>query len=193
MATETLVPTGVTAADSNLSGDHTTIDDDPDSPGGDWRTATSNNANSNCAVSFDTPTGNPTTGAGLQTFKAYARLTPNGTACTWNCYVAESGTRLNGGAAIGTGTLTSTTGELLTATWDAALLGTADGSAVECDFEVVKSGGAPAARTTGEFDAVEWVVDYTVGGGGTKKLTTLQDTGRGVGPLRAARLGGILQ
>lgn len=165
MATEVLIPTSTVTGDSNLSGDHTTVDDDPDSPGGDWRTASSNNANSVSAHGFNTPTGNPTTGAGLQNFKIYARLTANGTACTYNVYVRESGTRLNSGAAIATGTLTSTTGQLITAPWDASLLGTADGSLVECEFEVVKSGGAPAARTSGEVNAIEWNVDYTEAGG----------------------------
>lgn len=164
MATEVLSPTSTVTGDANLSGDHTTVDDDPDSPGGDWRTASSNNANSVAAHGFDTPTGNPTTGAGLQNFKIYARLSPNGTSITYNVYLRESGTRLNGGTAIATGSLTSTTGQLITANWDATLLSTANGSLVEVEFETVKSGGAPAARTTGEVDAIEWNVDYTAAG-----------------------------
>lgn len=180
MATETLLPTTTLASDANLSGDHTTVDDDPDSPGGDWRTATSDNANSVAHHGFNTPTGNPTTGAGLQNFKIYARLTVNGTACTYNVYLLESGTRLNGGAAIATGSLTSTTGQLITAAWDASLLGTANGSNVEVEFEVVKSGGAPAARTTGEVDAIEWNVDYTEAGS-NNRLRFSAGVGRGIG------------
>lgn len=162
MANETKAPDGL-LDQTNLSGALTDIDDDPDSPDGLWLTASSNNANSICRVSFPTPTGNPTTGAGLQNFKWWARLTPNGTACTYNVYLYENGTVLNGGAAIATGSLTSTSGQLITATWDATLLGTADGSLVEAQLEVVKSGGAPGARTTGEVGAVEWNVDYTAG------------------------------
>ncbi len=162
MANEVLLPTSTTAADANLTGNHTAVDDDPDSPGGDWRGASSNNSNSASAHGFNTPTGNPTTGAGKQNFKVYARLTANATSCTYNVYVSESGTRLNGGAAIATGSLTSTTGQLITTTWDATLLGTADGSLVECEFVVTKSGGGPSSRTTGEVDAIEWNVDYTI-------------------------------
>lgn len=164
MATEVKYPDSTVTGDSNLSGNHTSVDEDADAPLGDWRTASSNNADSVAAHGFPTPTGNPNTGAGLQNFKIYARLTANGTACTYNVYLRESGTRLNGGAAIATGSLTSTTGQLITATWDASLLGTADGSLVECEFVVTKSGGAPASRTSGEIDAMEWNVDYSTGG-----------------------------
>lgn len=160
MALEQKAPDALLVQD-NLTGAVTAIDEDPDTPGADWLAAVSNNVNSVCVVSFPTPTGNPRAGAGLQNFKWWARLTPNGTACTYNVYLRESGVRMNGGAAIATGSLTSTSGQLITATWDAALLGTADGSAVEAELEVVKSGGAPSARTTGEVGAVEWNVDYS--------------------------------
>lgn len=160
MPNEVLYPTTTLAADANLSGNHATVAEDADTPLGTWRTATSNNANSVSNHGFNMPTGTPTTGAGLQNFKIYARLTVNATACTYNVYLAESGTRVNGGAAIATGSLTSTTGQLITASWNASLLGTSDGSNVEIEFEVVKSGGAPGDRTTGEVDAIEWNVVY---------------------------------
>jgi hypothetical protein len=162
VATETKIPDAL-LVQTNLNGAVTAIDEDPDAPGGDWLTAASNNVDSVCVVSFPTPTGNPTTGNGLQNFKWWARITANGTACAYNVYLRENGTRINGGAAIGTGSLTSTTGQLLTATWDAAALGTADGSLVEAEIVVTKSGGAPGARTSGEVGAVEWNVTYDSG------------------------------
>ena len=160
MGTETLSPNSTTAADSNLSGNHLTVDDNPDSPGGDWRTATSDNSNSVSAHGFPTPTATLTTGLASQQFKVYARLTVNGTSCTYNIYLSESGTRVNGGAAIATGSLTSTTGQLISVNWDAALLADTSGANAEIEFEVVKSGGSPGARTTGEVDAIEWNVVY---------------------------------
>lgn len=141
---------------TNLSGAVTAIDEDPDSPDANWLTAVSNNADSVCAVSFPTPSAAPQPGAGLQEFRVQARLTANGTACTYNIYLRESGTRLNGGLAIGTGSLTSTTGQVVAATWNANLLGTSNGSAVECEFQVIRSGGSPGSRTTGEVGAIEW-------------------------------------
>lgn len=179
MATERQSPDAL-LVQTNLSGAVTAIQDDPDSPDGNWLTAISNNADSVCVVSFPTPTGNPNPGAGLQEFRFWARLTPNGTACTYNVYLRENGTRLNGGAAIATGSLTSTTGQILSAPWDASLLGTADGSLVEAELVVVKSGGSPASRTTGEVGAVEWNVDYS--SAATYDEATTLAMGAGVSP-----------
>lgn len=148
-------------AQTNLTGTLAAIDEDPDTPDGSWLTAQSNNADSICAVSFPTPTGNPTQGAGLQEFRWWARLTANGSSCAWSCFLRENGVRINGGVAIGSGTLTSTTGQVLSATWDAALLGTASGSAVEAELFVTKSGGSPSSRTAGEVGAVEWNAEYS--------------------------------
>ena len=160
MATQTLAP-GSIYSSSNLSGAVTDIDEAVASPDANWLTASSNNVDSNLVVDFPTPTNTPGTGTGLQQFQIYARLTANGTACTYNVYLCETdGTRLNGGSAIATGSLTSTTGQTITATWDASLLGTADGSAVQCEFDVTKAGGAPSNRTTGEVGAIEWDAYY---------------------------------
>lgn len=154
--TEDMLPTGTGAGDSNLSGDHTTMDDDPQSPGGDWRTASSNNANSVAHATFDTPTNTP---GGTQTFEVYARLTANGTACDYSLDLYESGV-LN--TNVTTGSLTSTSGQLITGTFNASVLNTASGANVELHFTVTKSGGAPANRTTGEVDAVRWVSGSTI-------------------------------
>jgi len=136
------------------------LDDDPDSPGGDWVTADDDKSAGVLVVGFPTPTGNPTTGAGVQEFKIYTRLTVNGNACSYNIYLSEAGTRRNGGTAIASGSVTSTTGQLITATWNASLLSTADGSDVELDAAFGFVGGGPSSRTAVEVDAVEWNVTY---------------------------------
>jgi hypothetical protein len=141
---------------TNLTGVLADITDDPDSADGNWLTADSNNADSDLAVSFPTPAGNPTTGAGLQEFRVQYRVTANATSTTFNAYLRENGTRINGGTAIDTWASTSTTGEVRGITWDASLLGTADGSLVEIEIVATKTGGSPGNRTTGEFGAVEW-------------------------------------
>lgn len=154
---EDVLPNGLGGSDSNLTGTAATIDDDPAAPGGDWRTASSNNSDSVCHALFATPTGgNP---SGTQTFEIYARLTANGTACSYSVDLYEGGTLVTN---VGSGTLSSTTGQYISHTWNASSLGTADGSAVECVFTVTKSGGSPTNRTTGEVDAVRWVASTTV-------------------------------
>jgi hypothetical protein len=190
MATERQPPDAL-LVQTNLSGALADIDEDPDTPDGAWLTAISNNADSICVVSFPTPTGNPTVGAGLQEFKFWVRNTANNTAVTWDIYLRESGTRLNGGAAIATGTITSTTGQLKTATWNASLLGTANGSLVEAEFDATKTGGAPSVRTTGEIGAVEWNVDYTEAGAG-RIMSSMVGAGGLAGPGGMAGQGGGL-
>ncbi len=161
MTAETLAP-DVLLTQTNLVGSLTDIDDDPDSPDGLWLTANNNNQNTVCIVSFGTPTDSPTIGAGLQAFQMWARITPNATNTDWSMYLLEGGVRRNGGAAIATGTLTNgTSGEMVSGAWDAALLSTADGSAVECEVVFKKTGGSSSNRSTGEAGAVEWNADVS--------------------------------
>lgn len=97
-----------------------------------WLTATDPTLATVVRVSFPTPTGSPTTGAGLQTFRALLRKTAGTPNPTVNIELWET----SGGSAIATlatgVSITSLTGQVVDATWDATLLGTADGSAVEC-------------------------------------------------------------
>lgn len=187
MATETLVPDALLTS-TNLSGGLSAIDTDDTT----WLTADSNNANSICIVSFPTPTGNPTTGAGLQNFTVKYRVTANATSTTFDVYLLESGVRLNGGAAIDSWTSTSTTEVTREVSWDASLLGTADGSAVECEAFATKTGGSPAVRTTGEFQFIDWDVDYTVGGSDVIIANKTGSIGQQQQPQTAAQLGGVL-
>lgn len=168
MAQERLAPDAL-LLQTNLAGALADIDEDPDSPDGSWLTADSNNSDSVAAVSFPTPTDTPSTGAGLQEFRIWARTTPNGSTVSYSIYLRENGTRINGGSAIATGSISSTSGEIISATWDASLLGTADGSLVECEAEFKKTGGPPNSRTTGELGAVEWNAE---GAASAKTATT---------------------
>ena len=169
MALETLLPDSLLLTD-NLTGGLSAIDTDDTT----WLVATSNNANSVVAVSFPTPTGSPTTGAGLQGCTLKYRVTVNASSITFDAYLRENGTRLNGGAAIDTWTSASTTEVTRQISWDASLLGTADGSLVELEVVAVKSGGAPAARTTGEFQFIDWDVDAeSADEHGTAKVRTI--------------------
>ncbi|MEE8519568.1 MAG: DUF6531 domain-containing protein [Dehalococcoidia bacterium] len=138
------------------------LDDDPDADEGDWATATSV-ADTSLRVGFPTPPGDPTAGADLQEFRVLLRKdAAGGNDPTYDLELWEAG----GGAPLATlasgVTLSSDTGEVVSATWDAALLGTADGSAVELVIVGNRSGGSPSKRRTVEVGAVEWNVDYVV-------------------------------
>ena len=58
----------------------------------------------------------------------------------------------------------TTSGHMVTFTWNASELGTADGSLVEMKVVGTKAGGSPSNRNSVDIGAVEWNVDYTVGG-----------------------------
>ena len=158
MAAETKVPDAILAA-TEQSGAFTVIDEDPDSSGTDFLTSSGNNVNTDCRVSFPTPTGNPTVGTGLQEFRIQVREhdtgqtgTPDGRIELW-----ENGSLVRAGSDVPI----TTQDQVIAFTWNANELGTADGSLVECKFVGTKSGGSPGARNTTELGAVEWNVEYT--------------------------------
>ena len=127
MATERQSPDTI-AVSSNLSGVIGDIQDDPDSPDTNWMVASGNSSNVDVRVTFQTPTGNPTVGAGLQTFQAYVRQFDTGQTGDPNCRIELC----ENGAIIRAGSETSVTGsgQLISFTWDASVLATADGSLV---------------------------------------------------------------
>ena len=129
-----------------------------------WPLATGNNTATSARVTFPTPTGNPTIGAGLQEFKALVRPFDAGQTGDPNARLElwENGVLVRAGSDT---VLQNAGGDILiTLTWDANELGTADGSLVECNFVGTKTGGSGSKRNTVDIGAVEWNVDYTAGG-----------------------------
>lgn len=158
MATDTLVPTSVVSSSGLIGATTGNLNADD----GTYATAASSGTSGNVQVGFDTPTGPPNTGAGLQTFNAKCRkstaseATPTGRLELW-----EAG----GGSALATGSETNITSDstdsTVTLTWDATLLGMADGSAVEARLVFTHaSGGGGGAPSSVNTDYIEWVVDY---------------------------------
>jgi len=159
MATERQSP-DVLIVQTNLTGAVTDIDEDPDSPGADWLTYITNNVDTVTRVSFPTPTGNPTVGADLQEFKIWVRK-QNGTGTpTVAISLYENGVLVT--ELMAATNVTNSSGEIFSVTWNANLLGTADGSLVELYIYGDAVGGAPSARATVEIGAVEWNVTYDV-------------------------------
>lgn len=155
-ATERQSPDTILEITNLTPNDVTYIQDDPDGPDdGNWLTRIGNNVDTVCRVSFPTPTGNPTVGADLQGFKIWVRQQPS------TAKIPQVRIDLyENGAFVATimalTDVTSDTGQLFSATWNANLLGTADGSLVECYIF-----GDASPQNTVEVGAVEWNVDYT--------------------------------
>jgi len=154
MATERQSPDAILEL-VNLTGTVSEIQDDPDSPDANWLDAVANNVASICRTSFPTPTGNPTVGADLQEFRVLVRkYGGTGTPTAW-IELYENGTLIRAGSAV------NVTGALVISfTWNANEIGTADGSLVECRLNSTAIGGAPAGRACVEVGAVEWNVTY---------------------------------
>ena len=117
----------------------------------DWATATAL-GNTEVRTGFPTPSDVPVAGAGLQEFRVLLRKdAAAGTDPTYSIELWETG----GGAALATlasgVTLTSETGTVVSVTWDASLLGTANGSAVE--LRIV---GTASVDRSVEVGGVEW-------------------------------------
>jgi hypothetical protein len=170
MAAERIAPDTL-ITQTNLTGSITDIDDDPDSPDGNWLTADDDGTDTVCLVGFAAPVGTLSDGADLQEFKAFVRRAIPGGAQnpTVDLALFESGSLVR---TISTGTtITNDSGELVTATWNASELA-GDGSAAEFRLLGNRSGGPPAARRTVEIGAVEWNATVDDAGGRRRLLIT---------------------
>jgi len=151
------LPLDQVVSSTNLTGATVAnLDDDPDAPDANWATATTV-ADTSLRVGFPTPPDNPTPGPALQEFRVLLRKNASGgNNPTYDIELWETG----GGAPLATlvsgATLSSDTGQVVSARWDASLLGTADGSAVEVRVVGHRSGGSPNSRRTVEVGAIEW-------------------------------------
>jgi len=125
-------------------------------------------------VSFPTPTYPPKVGADEQKFKAYVRKDASGgTDPTLRAYLYESGVQRQD---LGTVTVTSETGVLVSWTWNATNLTVADGSDVEVLIEVDTMGTGSNRRTV-EYGAIEWCCVWSSAATGAATLTALTASG----------------
>jgi len=171
--TESLYPTGQITW-NNLDGSYLDVDDDPDSPDGNWGVPLDNNTDTCAHVSFDTPPGNLTTGAGLQEFRIWVKKWDGTGTPAVRIVLYENGLYVS--EVMGYQDVTSDTGELFYATWDASLLSNIDGSGVECYVYGKKCGGASSTRATVAVGAIEWNAEYSVAAN-ISNLPTSRDFG----------------
>lgn len=162
MALETKTPNAILSQTGNTGvvGD---IQDSPDSPDANWLVATGNNTHTDVNVSFATPTGNPTTGADLQEFRALVRPFDSGQTGDPNARIElwENGALIRAGSETA---LQNAGGDIVIAfTWNASELATADGSLVEGKAVGTKTSGSGSKRNTVDIGAIEWNVEYDTG------------------------------
>lgn len=166
MATELLLPDAVITA-TNLTANIANLDEGVGSFDGVYATTQRSNANTLLILSFPTPSGDLTLGAGLQTFRARVRKNAGGGVNpSVRLEVRENGVlRANSTNT----TVTSTTGVNITFTWDASVLNLQTGVDVEIGIAQQSggSGGNPNNRRWIETDTADWTADYIVPIGGT--------------------------
>ncbi|MBL4838397.1 MAG: hypothetical protein JKY34_12555 [Kordiimonadaceae bacterium] len=153
---------------TNLTGAVADIQDSPASPDANWLTAPGNNVATTVRTSLPTPPNNLNAGAALQQFRLWVRKTNHSTDPLMTVELYEDGALI---ATLATGAgVSSISGQLLTYTWDAALLSAISGVDVECRISGTSGGGKPTNRAALEIGAMAWDADYAVSTGPTLLL-----------------------
>ena len=123
-------------------------------------------------ASFATPSSNPTPGTDLQAFRVLVRKTDTANP-TVDVALYEAGSFV---ATLVSGTsVTSDTGQTVTATWDASLLSDPTGADVEC-YVYGHSNGVSQV----EIGAIAWDVTQGFTGSGAGTVTALTGSGTGL-------------
>jgi hypothetical protein len=159
MSTETLYPDGTVFTTVGFSSPNVIQVDEAED--GTWLTSDGTNTQT-VRASFPTSSGDLNTGAGLQSFRVYARKSNSaGGTPTITIGVRETGDV----ADLATGTTTDVTtypgGTAFTFTWDATLLNdTITGSEVEIFITCTKGGNGANERNV-DIDSISWTADYS--------------------------------
>jgi len=124
---------------------------------GDPATATSNTTDTSCHVTMPTPSKAPTHGTGEQAIEVTVGQFDTGQTGTPTVRIEvwENG----GGSALATSSEINVTdaSQEVTFTWNADILGTADGSVVEVKVFGTASGGGPSARNATNIGPICWL------------------------------------
>jgi len=174
--TEDVIP-NATATETNTTcttaNAHTTLDDDPDAPGGDWCSADSDGVTVTIRTNMATPVDSDpvSTASEAQKVDVYVRgskASGNGTPTLQIDYycngsLVESDT---------SNTVNSGTGEKLSATFTHTGACASDGSDVEILIQCAPNGGVPNEKTC-DFDAVEWEATTAVAPSARQRAVTI--------------------
>lgn len=162
----------VLISSTGLTGVVADIQADPDTKSGAWTAtdplrATGNNVSVDIHCSFPSPTDNLTVGADLQEFRVLLRPFDSGQTGDpdWRIELWQNNVLVRAGS--NTEILNDAGDTVVSFTWNANEL-TSDPGGAQVEIKVfgIKTGGPGGTRNTIDIGAVEWNVDYTVGGAG---------------------------
>lgn len=156
-SSETILPSSVVST-TNLSANINDLNEGVDNFNGVYATNSALNSNTNLVLGFSTPPNFLKIGSNLQTFRARVRKNASG----GNTTTVRIRVRENGGSTLDTSstfTITSTTGENISFTWDASILNSLNGADVEIVIEQVSGGTSATAssRRWIEIDTADWI------------------------------------
>ena len=173
MAAETLRPDVQLSCVGLVTCDVLEHDEDPD-VSSVTIAATGNNVSTEYGVDFPAPSANPSTSADLQEFRAGVEEFDSGQTGTPQARIElwENGALVRAGTNVNVSVYA-----VLSFTWDAAELATADGSLVQCKVIGTKSGGSPSSRNTVNIGHIEWNAEVDAG---TTDFVTITSTTFGV-------------
>ncbi len=184
MAAETLRPDGQLSCSGLVTCDFLEHDEDPDVSSVTIN-ATGNNTSTEYGVDFPTPSGNPTAGADLQEFRAGVEEFDSGQSGvpTARIELWENGVLVRAGPDTNIEPY-----QVLSFTWNASELTTADGSLVQCKVIGKKTGGSGSKRNTVRIGHIEWNAEVdtsnvVTGDGSSAGVATV--TGDGVSTAAA--------
>jgi len=159
MSAETLLPDGLVSSANYTSPLLSDFDDNPDTTT-DYGTY-DGSGNTDVLLDFPTPTGNPTSGAGLQSFTvAVTKNATGGNTPAYSLELWENGLLVS---VLATGNLADNTSkQTFSGTWNASSLGTANGSLVQIKMLQTSGGtGTPGNRRGVQVGGAKWDVEYT--------------------------------
>ena len=161
---EALAPDGTSASDNSTTCNgtvHPTVDDDPDSPGGDWCIADNNNTSWAFTLTFPTPSSTLDNTTDAQVFEFYVRSFDEGQSGDPTIRVdIHDGTGcadLHESGAETTLTDAGFPAKVSEAWTSAGISAAADICAV---VTCTKTGGSPSSRNSCDIDAIEWDVAW---------------------------------
>lgn len=164
MATETLFPTAVISSGNVNSAAVTLVNEDidtgsPDTDFVEW----DGNGDVSVYYSFDTPSGQLTTGANLQSFRVRWRKNGGNNTPQVQIVVVENG---NPRATSATQNITNTAFAEFSFPWNAGALALQNGSGVEIQINQISGGGGNPSRRAGiDIAAINWDLTYDLPAG----------------------------
>lgn len=152
---ENLSPTTI-ITETNFTGAVTSIQDSPSSPDANWITTTTAGTSATLVTSFNVPSNPLISGSSTQKFNVYAKKTNTNGNPSLTIALVEYGIGLITGSAQ---SITSTTGQTVSFTWDSGLLTDYTGKGAQLQVVTTPYIGSGTKKTDISIGAIQWATN----------------------------------